>query len=200
MGLLEQLRVERVDGVDRPATGHKWVVVKSESGDVEKDYAGAGKAALEALAKESELTLTKEQADALNALAELLELDVTFKSEDAEPDADDEDSDDDADKAADDEQDEDADDEDADDDADDVEASEDADRPVTHGELADAVKNAMLAVLEEEADEVAKSRGKDKPLSKQAEGNDPAGKPRKVKKGEGMFADVIFGDTTTLGQ
>lgn len=30
MGKLEDLRVERVDGVDRPATGHHFVIVKSE--------------------------------------------------------------------------------------------------------------------------------------------------------------------------
>lgn len=89
MGKLEDMRVERVDGVDKPATGHRWAIIKSEDATdtVEKDYAGAAKAAVEALLKEEGVTFTKETADALHALAALLEMSVEFKSEDA-PEAD----------------------------------------------------------------------------------------------------------------
>lgn len=86
MGKLEDMRVERVDGVDRPATGHRWAIIKSEEAteeSVEKDYAGAARAALDALLKEEGVTFTKETADALHALAALLEMSVEFKSEDA---------------------------------------------------------------------------------------------------------------------
>ena len=91
MGKLEDMRVERVDGVDRPATGHRWAIIKNEDGEapVEKDYAGAATAVIDAIAKEESVTLSKETVAALTALAELLDIDVTFKSADepVEPEA-----------------------------------------------------------------------------------------------------------------
>lgn len=86
MGKLAQIEVERVDGVDRPATGHRWVLIKAEGQEAEKDYAGAARAALEALAKEG-IVVSPETAEVLHALAALLEMSVEFKSAEGEPPA-----------------------------------------------------------------------------------------------------------------
>lgn len=132
MGKLNELQVDRTDAVDRPATGHKWMILKSEEAEA-TDVSTTARAALEALVKEEGLTLSTGTAEALKALAGELEMDgVEFLQADTEPEAEAE-----ADVEASEEDAEDADEPEADaeaeaegEDAEDVEASEDADEDV----------------------------------------------------------------------
>lgn len=173
-GKLEEMRVERVDGVDRPATGHRWAIIKAEEApeSVEKDYAGTATAALEALLKEDGITFSKETADALHALAALLEMSVEFKSEAGEPG-----------------------------DGELEATTEDDDAPVTKSEVKALLKDALNELIEEElreADEdgeVEKTEPKSEPKSRQAEEQDDVEKGTPVRKSNGRpaFTDVIFG-------
>ena len=76
---LEDVEVERVDAVDRPATGRRWLIVKSE----EEDQTVLGVAEFEAVVRAGltqlkrdfdagELKLSENAASALNALAALV--------------------------------------------------------------------------------------------------------------------------------
>src|SRR5690348_2655557 len=78
MGKLQRLRVERTDGVDRPATGHKWVVVKSE--DAAGNVEDLAKTLVDEVVK-AEVELSKDAASALVALAGALGIELETKNE-----------------------------------------------------------------------------------------------------------------------
>lgn len=95
MGELQDLEVDRVDGVDEPATGRRFILMKNAEGKVDtvikaeefeqlKSDAGklitTAKSALAALAKGDGLALSDAQAGALNELAKLLEAGHEFKA------------------------------------------------------------------------------------------------------------------------
>ncbi len=195
MGKLTNMQVERVDGVDKPAIRKRWVLVKNEDAEqteVEKDYAGAARAAVEAIAKEG-VSFSDETVEVLRALVELLDLDIEFAAK-AEADADAE-----ADAEANADADADADatvkDENADADAD---ANADGEaKTYTADEVEDLVAKALRAAGVD-PEKVAKSYADVEPLrvakSKQPKAQDALeGASRtQVKKGEGMFSNVIF--------
>lgn len=89
--------VERVDAVDRPATGRKWLIVKGEEGGETmqlSDFETIVRAALNQLYAESQsgrIRLSEEAAQALNAIVALVgETDTLFaaaEEPDEEPDA-----------------------------------------------------------------------------------------------------------------
>ena len=76
---LEDVEVERVDAVDRPATGRRWLIVKSEEEDQSmlnvSEFEAVLRAGLTQLKREydaGELKLSEGAAAALNALAALV--------------------------------------------------------------------------------------------------------------------------------
>lgn len=79
---LTGLRVERIDGVDEPATGRKWLVVKSADGDQPDPIRDAAVKALSLLA---ENPLPAETVAALAAFAAAAGVEQEFKT--AEPPA-----------------------------------------------------------------------------------------------------------------
>lgn len=169
MGKLAQIEVERVDGVDRPATGHRWVLIKAEGQEAEKDYAGAARAALEALAKEG-IVVSPETAEVLHALAALLEMSVEFKSAEGEPPA-----------------------------APEPEASpaseaDPEDRTYTAAEVEALIEKALRAIGVEPGP-IAKARpaGSKQPAAQ----DEPAREG--LRKGRVSMVDVVFAPTSTLG-
>lgn len=84
MSKLVDLEVERVDGVDEPATKQKFLILKAEEPDElrqnVKELLGKVEAALNALAKAEGLALTEEAASALNEVAKALGLELEFKA------------------------------------------------------------------------------------------------------------------------
>lgn len=182
MGKLEDLRVERVDGVDRPATGHHFVIVKSERTPAQL---------IEELDKSESLT------DEQRELLETLKASLVEKDEDG--------AEDEADEAE--ESEEDADKEDGEEPAAEERAADDPGRPVKSEELLAALKTdegrelvksvitelveAEMAASEEpeavEKGETAPLRSR-QPREQQREGTSVA-----KSKGEGMFSNIIFG-------
>lgn len=81
---LKDIEVERVDGVDRPATGLPFILIKSEEEDeMAVNLEGLRRAierALDLLAKAEDLPLTEEQAEALDEVLALLGRDGVFKA------------------------------------------------------------------------------------------------------------------------
>ena len=83
MAKLDDIDVDRVDGVDEPATQRKFLLMKSEEPDELKQNLSAiierAEAAISALAKAAdELSLTEEAAAALNALADAIGASAIF--------------------------------------------------------------------------------------------------------------------------
>lgn len=206
MSKLTGMQVGRVDGVDRPAIRKRFVLVKNEdAAQVEKDYAGASRAVVEALAKEAGLSFSEETVEVLKTLVGLLELDVDFaaKSEDAEDAADeaadDDDTDDDA--AADDE---------AAADDDDAAADDDEDADVAKTYSADEVEGLLAKFaaangITVTGDTIAKrdsgtpesSASRIAPVSKQAKGQgDDSADPKLVRKGEGLYSNIVNGEAS----
>lgn len=207
---LLDLEVDRVDGVDKPATGRKFLIQKSEEPDEVKanldQLVKAGTGALESLAKQDILALSPETAKALNTLAKLLEFGSEFKAKKPEeygyekPKA----KAGDKDKEMEDEKD------------------KEKDKKREHGYMypeprTKAQEEAFVTSIAEKTGEaVAKTLGptlekiagaldgkvviKVAPKSKQAEGQDKEDEDGKVEKsvvpefGKGMFRQVIFGD------
>ena len=81
---LKDVEVERVDAVDAPATRRKWLLLKSEEEDEEvvnaDELSRIVRSLLDALAKEEEgsLPLSDDAIAALNALANAVGAEVTF--------------------------------------------------------------------------------------------------------------------------
>jgi hypothetical protein len=73
---LKDLDVDRVDGVDKPATGRNFLLFKSEDGDaIMKGYGAVATAAhivLEKVRKDSKAVVSRKSAIALNGLAQVL--------------------------------------------------------------------------------------------------------------------------------
>lgn len=73
---LKDLDVERVDGVDKPATGRSFLLFKDEAGDqIMKGYAyvaNAADAVLKAIGSDEHATVSLKSATALNGLAQVL--------------------------------------------------------------------------------------------------------------------------------
>jgi len=76
---LQDIEVERVDAVDRPATGRKWLILKSEEEDEQMvnidEFESIVRTALTQIKMEHDrgaLTLSEQSAAALNALAALV--------------------------------------------------------------------------------------------------------------------------------
>jgi hypothetical protein len=90
MNELKDLQVERVDGVDRPATGRKFVIFKNEDGaqSVMKGFALTATAAaevLKAVRKDAGAKLSKSAQVALNGLAQVLGQDAVYKAVPTQP-------------------------------------------------------------------------------------------------------------------
>lgn len=81
---LKDLDVDRVDGVDKPATGRNFLLFKSEDGDaIMKGYAmtaTAGSLVLDAIRKDKHAMVSRKSAIALNGLAQVLGKDALFVS------------------------------------------------------------------------------------------------------------------------
>jgi hypothetical protein len=83
---LEDIEVDRVDAVDRPATGRRWLIMKSEEEDenaaIAKELEERVAEVLEALANDAQgrggLPLSEETLSALNRLAALYGLKQPF--------------------------------------------------------------------------------------------------------------------------
>jgi hypothetical protein len=89
---LEDIEVDRVDAVDRPATGRRWLIMKSEEEDenaaIAKELEERVAEVLEALANDAQgrggLPLSEETLSALNRLAALYGLNQPFSVASAE--------------------------------------------------------------------------------------------------------------------
>jgi len=89
---LEDIEVNRVDAVDRPATGRRWLIMKSEEEDenaaIAKELEERVAEVLEALANDAQgrggLPLSEEALAALNRLATLYGLQQPFSAVSAE--------------------------------------------------------------------------------------------------------------------
>jgi hypothetical protein len=89
---LEDIEVDRVDAVDRPATGRRWLIMKSEEEDenaaIAKELEERVAEVLEALANDAQgrggLPLSEETLSALNRLAALYGLKQPFGAATAE--------------------------------------------------------------------------------------------------------------------
>jgi hypothetical protein len=89
---LEDIEVDRVDAVDRPATGRRWLIMKSEEEDenvaIAKELEERVAEVLEALANDAQgrggLPLSDEALSALNRLAALYGLKQPFGAATAE--------------------------------------------------------------------------------------------------------------------
>lgn len=94
---LKDLDVDRVDGVDRPATGRAWALFKNKQGDTTmpdtitkdelqallKNYAAVATAAdllLKAVRKDAKGSVSKATAIACNGLAQIMGADPVFKA------------------------------------------------------------------------------------------------------------------------
>lgn len=85
---LKDLDVDRVDGVDKPATGRNFLLFKSEAGaaavaksEIMKGYGATATAAalvLKALRTDKSCTVSRKSAVALNGLAQILGVDPVF--------------------------------------------------------------------------------------------------------------------------
>jgi len=79
---LKDLDVDRVDGVDKPATGRNFLLFKAEDGDaIMKGYGMLATVAHEVLAKaraDTNLVVSRKSAIALNGLAQVLGEDAVF--------------------------------------------------------------------------------------------------------------------------
>lgn len=79
---LKDLSVDRVDGVDKPATGRNFLLFKGADGDaVMKGYgmvATASDAVLKAIRTDKNATVSRKTAIALNGLAQVLGQDAVF--------------------------------------------------------------------------------------------------------------------------
>jgi hypothetical protein len=177
MGKLEDLRVGRVDGVERPAIKKRWVLVKSEDAapsEVEKDYAGAARVAVEALAKEG-VEFSDETIEALKSLVELLELDIEFKSVDLPetPQANG-----------------------------DVDENGDVEKTFSAEEVEELLAKALRAAGVNADGVVAKSDGdaigRITPSRQPRGQDDPNGNGKTVKKGEGLFANIVHQRATSV--
>lgn len=180
--VLEDLDVDRVDGVDNPATGRPFIFMKDgESDDIRVQAENlaevAGKALL-ALQGTEGIKLAKDAADALNELAQLVGIEAEFApTEEA---------------------------------ADETPAEDEpaAETPATpdpaQSELVAAVKaqganiDRLASAIEKMVSAGTKVPVKPavKPVSKQAAGQDPPADtktPVKKELGKGMFTDVVFG-------
>lgn len=198
MGKLTEMAVGRVDGVDKPAIRKRFVLVKSEDAQpVEKDYKGAATAVVEAIAKEG-VAFSEETMELLKALVETLELDVEFAAK-SEDDDDDSADGDDGDESTDDGDDESTDDgEDGDDgaDADDVEKTYSADEVeglVAKALAAAGVDVSKLAKSDSGSEDGTRALAVKK--SKQPKAQD--GEERTVRKGTGLYSNIINGDPVT---
>jgi cobalamin biosynthesis protein CobT len=197
MGKLTDMQVGRVDGVDKPAIRKRWVLVKSEDAEtVEKDYAGAARDAIEAIAKEG-LSFSEETVEVLRALVEMLELDVEFAAKSEEDEAEGE-----SDESAEGEESDEADESAEGDESEEAEATEKA--SYTADEVEEVVAKALRAagIDPEKLTGEPVAKGEDvKPLrvtkSRQPQEQDTETRERgKVRKGEGLFANIVLGKPT----
>jgi hypothetical protein len=207
---MRQMSIERVDAVDEPATGHRWVIAKrskqttkAQSEAADKD--ALAKAAIEELLKDTDLDVSEDAAAALSALADAHGLTFTLaKDDEDEPEADNGDGDEsdesdesDADDADADEQDGEGDDEQNDADEGDSD-DEDNDLAKRIGTLEKAVE-----LLIERFDDKPGDRPKVEPTlkarrrrtSKQVTGQDnlDGGEPLAKSDGRVSYENVVFG-------
>lgn len=198
MGKLSSLKVDRVDGVDKPAIRKRWVMVKSEDGattEVEKDYAGAARNVVEALVKEEGVEFSDETVEVLRALVELLELEgVEFAAKSEESDESEND-----DEGESDESDDEGENDESDDDEPEAAAADDVEKNYSADEVEELIAKA-LRVNGVSVESVTKGEvGKIQPKSRQPKAQDEPTGSKQVKKGEGLFRNVVFADATKLG-
>lgn len=174
--------IERVDAVDKPATGRKWLILKSEEEDEEmvnlEELQKVAMSVIEAVQKEAsegEVGLGQEAVEALNTLAKLLNAGVQFKAKAKKPKEEygygygypepDED-----------------------------EKKKPKKKAEDENPLLKALE-AQMQVLNEIKDSLQKSQvAKSAPASKQPEDPARVEKSAARKWGEGLFADVLFGN------
>lgn len=84
MQKLKEMEIDRVDGVAAPATGRKFLLIKSDEPDEQdrnlEELLGRVKAALKALSEEQNPGLSRKTAEALNKVAEALGMEVKFEA------------------------------------------------------------------------------------------------------------------------
>ncbi len=209
MGRLTELQVERVDAVDRPATGHRWVVIKSEDGEetVTKTV-DAARTVLEALIKEEGLTLSDDTVEALKALATLLDVsfEVAEKSDEDEgeepeapeadgdePEADADEGEEPAEEPAEEEDAEEA--PEADGEEPEVEKADD-DEPLTRATLGPALKEALAELAKDTGNEPVSGEGVSILTVRKARSKQPTDADAAVEKGGqgGVdYSNIVFG-------
>jgi hypothetical protein len=174
MAKLEKLEVERVDGVDEPATRQKFLIIKAEEPEelrhnVEQLLEKV-EAALNALVKSEDLALSEEAAAALNEVARMLDLDFTFKAKKPKKEGEGE------------------------------EYGYGYPAPKKPAKKAeDEIAKSIAAVLDEKLAPLAEimkalqqSQQQTKPESRQAKAQDDIAKSTR-KLGEGLFTNIVFG-------
>lgn len=179
MARLEEIDLERVDGVDEPATRQRFLLLKAEEPEeLRQNVEGLLRqveAALQELAKIEDLPLTESAAQALNGVAKALDLGVTFKArhKDEEyghpeygypPPR---------------------------------RQRKEAEAPMPAADvlakaIADAVREALAPAVE--VWKAAAAPPAPAPPSRQADGQDPVAKSQPKRLGDGLFANVIFGE------
>lgn len=185
-GRLEELEVERVDGVDRPATGHRWAIIKREA-EEQASIEDVAKAALEAILKD-EVEFSDEAIEAIKALAEMLGFDLEKGEGDEEPSEEEAEPQlDEAEPAPGDVTDP------PEEPAEPVAASEgdDEELALTKSALADLIRDTIAGMIEEDEEPMPTVGRLTK--SKQPEAQDEIEKGDAIRKGEGVFHNVFFG-------
>lgn len=177
MARLEEIELERVDGVDEPATRQRFLLLKAEEPEeLRQNVEGLLRqveAALQELAKIEDLPLTAAAAQALNGVAKALDLGVTFKARDRDhmgypeygypPPR-----------------------------RQRKEAEAGLEAEALAKAVADAVREALAPVVE--VWKAAAAPPAPAPPSRQADGQDPVAKSEPRRLGEGLFTNVIFGE------
>lgn len=177
MAKLTDIELERVDGVDEPATRQKFLILKAEEPDElrenVKELLDRVEAALHALAKAEDLMLPEEAAQALNDVAKALDLGLSFKAKKPskgeeeygypEPK-----------KPA---------------------KKDGLDIDALAGAIASAIRQEFAPLMDLAKSVNTKSEAKSdaKPASRQPMGQDVINKAAPRKLGEGLFTDIVFG-------
>lgn len=198
---LQDIEVQRLDAVDSPASRRRWLILKSDTPEVEKmDPQALEKAALalceslKADAADNGLAMSEASLAALNGVAKTLGLSDQFSGKPADEGATDEQQKAEkeaAEKAA---QEQAA----KDEGGTDAGASEGAtaaaatSEPATKGEVAAIAKS--LTALSEKIDKVAVAKSETTaPPSKQERGQEVVTKSAPKEMGKGLFTNVVFG-------
>jgi len=177
---LQDLTIDRVDGVDRPANGSPFMILKAEDdNELRANAEKLADGALSALKALKGVALNKDAAEAIQSLADLLGVKLTVSEVPEETEKDEE-----AEQAsADDKKEESTDDKE-------TEATPAMSATDVKAAVAEGVQEAFKAMLKDE-EPVSKSDDETPPASRQ--GDDNGAKRVEKKVGDGVFENIFFG-------